>query len=80
MASRFLTVNAENHALNVEASKFRRSIDSMSARLASDLRVEASASFTRDSLLHFAAAYPDQAAMRATIDNRTASAIERMRS
>ena len=50
------------------------------ARLAFVLAVEASARLTRDSVVHFAAANPDQAARRATIESRTASAIESSRS
>ena len=73
-------VYAANHALKVEESKFRSSIASRWARFAFDLAVEDSARSTRDSVLHFAAAYPDQAANKATIERSTASAIESSRS
>ncbi len=44
--------------------------------MASERLVEASARRTRDSVLHFAAAKPDHAAISATIESRTASMIE----
>src|SRR4051794_19550615 len=49
------------------------------ARLALERSVDASASRTRDSVLHFAAAKPDHAAISATIESRMASMIEIVR-
>src|SRR4051812_17592287 len=78
-ASLFPTVNAANQASNVVESKLRRLMAWRFARLALERSVEASASRTRDSVLHFAAAKPDQAAISATIESRMASMIEILR-
>jgi hypothetical protein len=56
IASLFPAVYAENQASKVEESKLRRLIAWRLARLASDRSFEESASRTRDSVLHFAAA------------------------
>src|SRR3954464_6610699 len=54
-------VKAVNQALNVLESKLRISMASDSARFASNRSVDAWASCTRDSVLHFAAENPAHA-------------------
>src|SRR5690349_18109189 len=76
----FPTEYAAYHAEKVDESKLRRSSAVCCARFACDRDVADSASFTRDSVLHFAAPYPDQAPVRATTASRTASATESSRS
>jgi hypothetical protein len=69
-----------NQDSKVDESKSRSSPASESARLASIRRLDAVASSTRDSVDHFAAAYPDHAASSATTESRTASVMEMSRS
>src|SRR4029453_7404578 len=66
---------AVNQALNLDASVARAVCDSVKARLASVRVAEALASLSEDSVPHFAAEYPAQAAVRATMESSTASVI-----
>ena len=72
-------VNAMYQALKVEESKLRVDSALRSARVARLRRVAASAISMRDSVIHLAAAYPDQAAAIVTSDSSSASPICTMR-
>jgi hypothetical protein len=65
-----------NQALKFEASCDRVVAASWNARLAFVRVAEAFASLSDDWVLHFAAEYPAQAAVKATIESSTASEIE----
>src|SRR5262245_44075239 len=71
---------AANQALKFAASCARSVNDCWKARFASVRVVDACASWSLDSVPHFAAEYPDQAAVSVTIESSTASTIEIRRS
>jgi hypothetical protein len=64
----------------VDESKLRSSKASSFAWLASIRKLDAAAISRRDSVDHWAAAYPDHAASSATTASRTASVMEMSRS